>query len=208
MDSGTRIDGERLAVLTGLSDRRLRQLAKEGFFPSPERGLYDLPKTISGLFRYYRESSQRLPIFDSLEQCAAATGIPRAVLKGAKQLGCEAFVSSRIRLDALLKFLFDPQRNKQESGTIQEFQKKKVAEESRLLELKRLKTEGDLLPIDDVRKEVQEMVYAFRVEILSLPGKLAPRVVGVSVPEAEIRIRDGVTEALMRLHREPWQTPP
>lgn len=44
-----------LATLTGLTDRRHRQLADEGFIPAPVRGRWKKEATISGLFRYFRE---------------------------------------------------------------------------------------------------------------------------------------------------------
>jgi len=38
-----------------LGDRRLRQLAKEGFFPEPDRGEYEFLATLLGLVKYFRE---------------------------------------------------------------------------------------------------------------------------------------------------------
>ena len=49
------IHGEKLEALTGLTDRRHRQLAKAGYFPSPVRGMYQLVATLRGMFNYYRE---------------------------------------------------------------------------------------------------------------------------------------------------------
>ena len=49
------ISGATLCELSGLTDRRHRQLAAEGFFPPPIRGNYQLRAAVSGLFRYYRE---------------------------------------------------------------------------------------------------------------------------------------------------------
>jgi hypothetical protein len=49
------ISGSQLEVLTGLTDRRLRQLAKAGYFPPPVKGQYQQTVTIRGLFKYYRE---------------------------------------------------------------------------------------------------------------------------------------------------------
>jgi hypothetical protein len=49
------ITGDQIEGLTGLTDRRLRQLAKAGYFPPPERGQYQYAATIRGLFKYYRE---------------------------------------------------------------------------------------------------------------------------------------------------------
>jgi len=52
------IPADRLCSLTGLTDRRHRQLAKEGFFPPPVAGEYELAATIKGLFRFFREAGQ------------------------------------------------------------------------------------------------------------------------------------------------------
>ncbi len=53
------ISAEKLCALSGLTDRRHRQLAAEGYFPPPIESQYALGTTISGLFRYYREHNQR-----------------------------------------------------------------------------------------------------------------------------------------------------
>ena len=53
------LSAERLCTLTGLSDRRHRQLAAEGYFPPPVRGQYQLTQTVQGLFRYFREQQHR-----------------------------------------------------------------------------------------------------------------------------------------------------
>jgi len=44
-----------LCELTGLTDRRHRQIAAEGYYPPPDRGRYRIRETLIGLFRYYRE---------------------------------------------------------------------------------------------------------------------------------------------------------
>ena len=53
--SGGTISTARLCALCGYTDRRLRQLAAQGFFPSPIRGDYQAGATIQGLFRHFRE---------------------------------------------------------------------------------------------------------------------------------------------------------
>lgn len=53
------IAAETLCNLTGLSDRRHRQIAKEGYFSPPLKGQYQFTATIQGLFRHYRELSQK-----------------------------------------------------------------------------------------------------------------------------------------------------
>jgi hypothetical protein len=44
---------------TGLSQRRLQQLAAERFFPPPVGGIYDLEKAVTGMLRYYRELAEK-----------------------------------------------------------------------------------------------------------------------------------------------------
>lgn len=52
------ISADKLCALTGLTDRRHRQLASDGWFPSPVESQYLLTPTIQGMFRYYRESNK------------------------------------------------------------------------------------------------------------------------------------------------------
>jgi hypothetical protein len=52
------------------------------------------------------ESASDLPVYDSIDQCSAATGIPRGAIKLAKRKGCKAFKSNRIYLCDLLPWLF------------------------------------------------------------------------------------------------------
>jgi hypothetical protein len=54
-----KISSKKLASITGLTDRRHRQLADQGYFPAPIRGLYETTATLSGLFRYYHELARK-----------------------------------------------------------------------------------------------------------------------------------------------------
>lgn len=49
------ITAEKLCILTGLTDRRHRQIAKQGYFPAPIKSQYQLTPTLQGMFKYYRE---------------------------------------------------------------------------------------------------------------------------------------------------------
>src|SRR5687767_11675058 len=57
-DVSISIRADELCLLTGLTDRRLRQLATQGFYPPPDRGVYQRSETLKGLFRYYREREE------------------------------------------------------------------------------------------------------------------------------------------------------
>lgn len=53
------IHADELETLTGLSDRRHRQLAKDGWFPAPSKSQYVMVPTLQGIFRYYREQGMK-----------------------------------------------------------------------------------------------------------------------------------------------------
>lgn len=52
-----------------------------------------------------QKSAPDSPVFESMQQCYAITGIPVEVQKAAKAAGCKAFVGSRVHLYPLLQFL-------------------------------------------------------------------------------------------------------
>lgn len=51
-----KITADKLCAITGLTDRRHRQLASSGYFPPPVRGEYQLGPTLRGMFKFYRET--------------------------------------------------------------------------------------------------------------------------------------------------------
>src|SRR5271155_720977 len=90
---------DKLASLTGLSQESLKRLAAGGYFPRGRN--VPLAEAVSGVFRYYKEKNQRQElqdVYDSIGNCAAATGLPVAKIKAAKKSGCGAFKGSRVRL--------------------------------------------------------------------------------------------------------------
>ena len=53
------ISGEQLCAITGVTDRRHRQLATAGYFPPPIRGHYQVGKTLVGIIKYQREQLKK-----------------------------------------------------------------------------------------------------------------------------------------------------
>ncbi len=68
-----RISADKLCELTGLTDRRHRQLAKDGWFPSPYKGRYEANKTLAGLFKYLREQLAKKSDVEKTERAKLAT---------------------------------------------------------------------------------------------------------------------------------------
>lgn len=88
--------------------------------------------------------------------------------------------------------------------TKSEWEVERIKRQVERLDLELKQRRGDLVPVEDVKRWAAEMVYAFRTEILGIPGKLAPQVVGLTIAEAEIRLRQAVHDSLTKLSREPW----
>ena len=90
-------------------------------------------------------------------------------------------------------------------GTKQEWEVERIKRQVDSLDIEIKRKRGELVHIEDVKRWCGQMVYGFRVEVLGIPGKLAPQVVGLTIAEAELRIRSAITDALTKLSREPWE---
>jgi hypothetical protein len=109
------IAADKLSQLTGFSLIELAGLARKGYFPKANDGLYEQTRSIQGCFLAYKDRLQAagtLPQYESMGQCSAATGIPHSVLKAAKKKS-GAFKAHRIFLEPLLKWIF----SKESDGT-------------------------------------------------------------------------------------------
>lgn len=56
----------------------------------------------------------------------------------------------------------------------------------------------------DVEKWAGEMVIAAKKILLAMPSVLAPQLVGLTVVDAEQRLKEEINEALEQLHAQPW----
>lgn len=59
---------------------------------------------------------------------------------------------------------------------------------------------GEYIHVDELRQLIASMVAEAKKVFLAMPSTLAPQVVGLSVPEAEKRIKAEVDQALEQLH--------
>lgn len=66
---------------------------------------------------------------------------------------------------------------------------------------------GDYTRNSDVEADVRAMVLEAKKILLAMPAALAPQVVGLSVPEAEKRIRAAIDDSLEQLHTGKVRTP-
>ena len=204
------IDATQLTRLSGLGERRLRELTEEGWLPAPERGRYALVPVIQGLLRYYRERDEQRQLqdcYDSIGACASATGIPLTTIKHAKRNGCSAFRGSRVYVVPLLKWIFElPERST--ANYDQERAQHVVLQNAKLkVELRQLKRE--LIPADEVASVGAELGAAIRKVVTRL-HRTAPSLEGQPVATIEARLKEEEDEILKQLHTiderlTPWQ---
>lgn len=58
-DASEILTAEKFCEITNLTDRRHRQLANEGYFPPPIKGVYQLTPCLAGIVRYLREMAEK-----------------------------------------------------------------------------------------------------------------------------------------------------
>jgi hypothetical protein len=176
------ISAEKLSALTGLSDKRHRQLAKDGYFPAPTDGEYLVSQTIAGLFKYFRENHhrQKFPVFESMAHCAASLGCPESMLKAAKRAGCGAFLTgSRVDSNELIPFLFGMLKKEDElpSGfsSWKEFREKNLA---LIAEASLNKILKEMMPTADAQRQAAEAMAAEYAEDVRMANEFPPAMAG------------------------------
>lgn len=194
------IDSTQLSRLSGLGERRLHQLAEEGWLPSPDRGRYALVPAIQGLLRYYRERDEKRQLqdcYDSLSSCASATGIPLTTLKHAKRKGCLAFRGSRVYVAQLLKWIFDSPDRSAVNYDSERAQHVSLQNAKLKVELRKMRRE--VISVDEARRVGAELGAAIRKVVCRL-HRVAPSIVGHPVEVVETRLKEEEDEILKQLH--------
>jgi phage terminase Nu1 subunit (DNA packaging protein) len=73
-------------------------------------------------------------------------------------------------------------------------------QKARLAELERMQLEGELLSASDVQKRWADVAARVKAKMLSVPGQVAPRLIGVSdLAEADAIVKAAIYEALVDL---------
>jgi hypothetical protein len=189
-----------LARLSGLTDRRLRELSAEGWLPKPVDGTCQLVPAIQGLLRYYREREQQRTVqeaYDSIGACSAATRIPVTTLKHAKRQGCEAFRGSRVYLAPFLAWFFETPERSQVNYDQERAQH--VVLQNAMLKVELRKLRREVILVEEVRRVGAELGAAIR-KVVSRLHRVAPSIVGLPVEVVETRLKEEEDEILKQLH--------
>jgi len=169
-----------VAQIVGLPPATVVQATKEGFLTADTRRRYHVGQAIRDLFRYYQDLSSRLPVYENMNQCSAATGIPLTVIKSAKRGAAKLGTASRIDLGALLRQVFDGSKE-------QDWRKLREKCDALRSEAELEKVRGEVLDREQVGMAIRTCVSTFwhaldRAADLELPPALKGK------DEAAIRV--------------------
>lgn len=123
-----------------------------------------------------------LPVFESMPQVSAITGMPVSLMRAAKKAGCPAFITgNRIRLELLLKWYFSQDGSSQSElpeglGTWREALNK-VQTEREQLKLSNERGET-MLTVDAQTQAASAMTEAFS-ELERMARELPPAMAGL-----------------------------
>ncbi|QTX33220.1 hypothetical protein KAR29_04820 [Aminithiophilus ramosus] len=207
-----RVSGTELAALLGLTDRRIRQLAREGIFPKEGRGRYVLGPSVRGYARYLGacEGTETGP--DPAPGGMVVAGTTLATFLGVserrvQQLAQEGRIPRtehgkyplRDSVTGYLRFLQEDSGNINPKDLDKETTRLRRAQADKA-ELEVQVMRAELHPAEAVAEIWGEMIGAFRARMLAVPVKLAPRLQGEEdLGVIRERLRQGVHEALKEL---------
>ncbi|MCC7132489.1 MAG: terminase small subunit [Gemmatimonadales bacterium] len=83
-------------------------------------------------------------------------------------------------------------------------ERRKATADAQLAELRLARETGQVVPIDEATKAVEDMLGQLRAQLLTLPARWAPRMVGLkTLQEATLTIEGAVHEAMTALATDP-----
>lgn len=110
-----------------------------------------------------------LPVYDSMDQCSAACGIPISALRYAKKHGCLFIRHGRVHLDEFLKWFF-AQTHKDEDEMLVDWAKRDRRAAALLKECKLEEDRERVVDFSNVTRIIQQLV---RVEFFGELERLA-----------------------------------
>ena len=120
------------------------------------------------------EPQPSLPIYDSMQQCSAATFIPLSVLKNAKRRGCDAFRANRVYLGLLLRWIFTAE----DSGSPLDLYKEQARltkADAELREIELAQKKSEVVTLDEVATIANPVLLACRQRLNALPTEAGAR---------------------------------
>lgn len=149
----------------------------------------------------------KLGVAVSLSAAAALLGISRAAVQAAKAAGCRAIrQNGRVDCDDLWTWLDEHPEILESAGDKVDRSIEitlKIRAERLLREHQLAVQRSEYVPAEQVERDTVDLIATAKSVLLSGPASLAPQVVGVSIPEAELILREWLHTALSKLHADP-----
>lgn len=142
-------------------------------------------------------------------ELARACGLSRqAVHRYTKMPGAPVFVQDKgWPVDAVQRWILSKARRGDVAGKLdrefEELREREVFERVRRLRMANDREAETLMSRAEHEQEIVAMVTTCQRVFYAMPQKLAPEVVGLTVPEAEIRLQHAATEMVAALKSEP-----
>jgi hypothetical protein len=216
------IAADKLEALTGLSASRHAALAKAGYFPKAIRGNYLFAATLRGLFRYFREQTERraavLPNakpeipekVESMQAAASLLGYRVEAIASAKAAGCLAFkLGGRIDLFELEEwFALHPEIKSLSQDEITILQAERIELVAKALTRREnyARMRRELVRASDVRRDNGRAYLAFRAKLLLIASSVSQKLALLTdANEIDVELRKRIREALGELCKSPWR---
>lgn len=132
-----------------------------------------------------RSGPAQLPIFDTLQQCSAATGVPLTALKMAKASGCDAFRHGRVSFGEFIRWFFA--RGTQEDNT--DWLKENKRLDALIKRVRLAELEKRLIDFAEVNRFLQTLVgTCFFAQLERMSNEFPPVFKGRDENEIQARI--------------------
>lgn len=147
-----------------------------------------------------------MPIYDTLQQCAAATGVPLSALKMAKSSGCEAFRHGRVNFGEFIRWFFGQGTDGDNTDWVKE--NKRLDALIKRIKLDELKKR--IIDFAEVNRFLQQLVGScFFGELERMSQEFPPVLKGQNENEIQARILADVekVKADLTARLKSWAQP-
>ncbi len=133
-----------------------------------------------------RQEAAQMPIYDTLQQCAASTGVPLSALKMAKASGCEAFRHGRVNFGEFIRWFFAQASEDDNTDWVKE--NKRLDALIKRVKLDELKKR--VIDFGEVNRFLQQLIGGcFFAELERMGQEFPPVLKGRDENEIQSRIR-------------------
>lgn len=148
---------------------------------------------------------QDWPVYDSLDQAAGASQVPKKIFQQAKKEGCSAFRSNRVYVGEFIQWWFARQFKGGPEEKMLVARAKRAEFAARREKVEAETAEKLVIPIADAKHTLTRYAVGLRAKLLELPKSLAlPLSLTKDVIELEEKLMAAVRGVLGQMFRCEW----